>query len=98
MAYLPHENDMILLHHIFGIEWPNGKHETRTATLVVHGTSKASAMSLTVGVPVAMATELVMDGILDKPGVIAPLSKEIYIPLLKGLVNEGIQFFLRSEK
>lgn len=98
MAYQPHENDMILLHHIFGIEWPNGKYETRTATLVVHGTSRASAMSRTVGIPVALATELVMDGIVSAPGVIAPLSKEIYVPLLKSLVNEGIEFFLRSEK
>jgi len=96
MKYQPHEKDMIVLHHIFGIEWPDGKLENRTSTLIVRGDALASAMARTVGFPVAIASELLMQGSVSSRGVIGPISKDIYVPLLKTLANEGIQFIHNS--
>lgn len=70
LQYEPHERDMIILHHIFGIEWADGSKEIRTSTLVAHGDQYATSMATTVGLPVAIACELVLKGI--KLNVILP--------------------------
>jgi len=97
MQYDKEESDMILLHHIFGIEWPNGTKETRTSTLVVHGSKKGSAMNRSVGLPIGIAAELMVKGIITTRGVIAPMSKELYIPILKSLASEGMKFVEKSK-
>ena len=96
LKYESHEKDMIILHHIFGIEWPNGSQEMRTSTMVVRGDEDVSAMSRTVGLPVAIAAELVMRGAVSQRGVIGPTNPEIYVPLLKTLANEDLKFIHTS--
>eukprot|EP01114_Cavostelium_apophysatum_P004449 TRINITY_DN1468_c0_g1_i1.p1 TRINITY_DN1468_c0_g1~~TRINITY_DN1468_c0_g1_i1.p1 ORF type:complete len:915 (+),score=233.25 TRINITY_DN1468_c0_g1_i1:173-2917(+) len=96
LVYEKGEDDMIILHHIFGIEWPNGTNELRTSTLVAHGDSHSMAMAKTVGLPIAIAAELVLDGLIKTPGVIGPMSPEIYRPVLKELANSGIRFVHKS--
>ncbi len=64
----------------------------KTSTLVVHGDKSGSAMSKTVGYPVAIATEMVLDGVVKAEGVIGPMLPQIYNPLLKALADEGIRF------
>lgn len=52
MQYQPHERDMVMLQHKFGIEHKNGDKETRTSTLCEFGVPGGySAMAKTVGVP-----------------------------------------------
>jgi len=98
MVYDKLEYDMIILHHIFGVEFPDGKLQTITSTLVVHGTEKMSAMAKTVAIPASIAAELIIEGKIDNRGVIGPLSDNIYIPILKSLKPEGIQFIERVQK
>jgi len=95
MQYEKHESDLIILHHIFGIQWPNGQKETRTSTLAARGDSNSSAMGKTVGLPVAIAAELMLQGVIQKKGVIGPMSPEIYKPIMKSLANEGLRFVER---
>jgi spermidine synthase / saccharopine dehydrogenase (NADP+, L-glutamate-forming) len=47
-------------------------------------------MALTVGLPCGIATQLVLDGVLNKPGVHAPYSKDVCDPLRKVLEKEGV--------
>ena len=49
-----------------------------------------SAMALTVGIPCGIATELVLDGTINTPGVLAPYTKEICDPIREILESEGI--------
>ena len=57
------EKDVIILHHELGIVWASGQREKRGITLVEYGDGKGTtAMSLTVGLPAAIATKMVMDG------------------------------------
>lgn len=92
LKYEEHENDMIILHHIFGVEWNNGSQEILSSSLVVRGDKHFSAMARTVGLPVAIAAELVLKGGVAKRGVFGPIYPEIYVPLLKTLSNDGIKF------
>jgi len=48
-------------------------------------------MARTVGVPCGIAVQLILDGVLSKKGVIAPMSEEINNPLIDALKKEGIE-------
>lgn len=47
-------------------------------------------MAKLVGVPCGIAVQLVLDGVLKTPGVLAPYTKEICDPLREALEAEGI--------
>lgn len=96
LVYDKGEKDMIILHHIFGIEWKDGTRELKTSTLVAHGDKKTTAMANTVGLPIAIATELVLDGVIQTKGVVGPMDPQVFKPVLKALSNEGIIFVEKS--
>lgn len=65
--------------------------QTLTSTLEQYGSpSGHSAMALTVGVPCGIATQLVLDGVIHTPGVLAPYTKEICEPIRAILESEGL--------
>jgi spermidine synthase / saccharopine dehydrogenase (NADP+, L-glutamate-forming) len=47
-------------------------------------------MALTVGVPCGIASQLVLDGVLNTPGVHAPYTKELCDIIRLALEEEGI--------
>ena len=47
-------------------------------------------MARTVGIPCGIAVQLVLDGTIKTPGVLAPYSKEICDPLREVLEREGL--------
>ena len=49
-------------------------------------------MAKTVGLPVAMATLLILNGKIKTPGVQIPIQKEVYEPILNELKHHGIVF------
>jgi len=51
-----------------------------------------TAMAITVGTPLAIATKLVLTGVLNRTGVQLPINKEIYEPILSELESFGIGF------
>ena len=89
------DKDMIVMHHKFGYEI-NGEKRQIESSLVVKGENQTyTAMAKTVGLPVAIATVKILNGEISTPGVQIPISKEVYIPILKELEEYGIRF---SEK
>ncbi|KAJ9155406.1 Saccharopine dehydrogenase-like protein [Pleurostoma richardsiae] len=86
MQYGEGERDMVMLQHKFGIEYPDGRRETRTSTLCENGDpTKYSAMARLVGVPCAIAVKLVLDGTISDKGILAPLNEKINEPLMREL-------------
>lgn len=86
MQYEQGERDLVCLQHKFGIEWADGTTETRTSTLVDYGDVNGySSMAKLVGVPCAVATQQILDGTLNKVGLLAPMSSEINDPIMKTL-------------
>ena len=49
-------------------------------------------MSMTVGLPVAIAAELILNGEITLTGVRIPTDKEIYLPILERLKEFDIDF------
>ena len=91
-AMKPNDRDMIVMQHSFSYTL-NGISKTIHSSLTVEGTdSVRTAMALTVGLPLALATELVLQGKIKKRGVLIPVSGEIYEPILAGLQAEGLVF------
>ncbi len=86
------DKDMIVMYHKFGYEL-NGKKHQIDATMVVIGEDQTyTAMSKTVGLPVAIATLDILNGKIKTPGVQIPITKEVYEPILEDLKNYGIAF------
>ncbi|MCO7222989.1 saccharopine dehydrogenase C-terminal domain-containing protein [Pleionea sp. CnH1-48] len=90
LNYEADEFDMIVLQHKFEVKKQDTV-ENLTSTLVVKGEAGGfSAMAKTVGYPVAIACQLVLDGQITESGVKIPVSPVFYEPLLAGLEKEGI--------
>jgi saccharopine dehydrogenase-like NADP-dependent oxidoreductase len=47
-------------------------------------------MAQTVGYPCAIAAHLVLEGVINKPGMVTPITKDIYEPILAELTSMGI--------
>lgn len=87
-----HEKDMIVMYHKFGYEL-DGKKKQIDANMVVLGENRTyTAMSKTVGLPVAIATLQILNGKITTSGVQIPISKQVYKPILEELHTHGIEF------
>jgi saccharopine dehydrogenase-like NADP-dependent oxidoreductase len=92
----PDDKDMIVMYHKFGYEI-NGKKEQIDSKMVCIGEDQTyTAMAKTVGLPVAMATLLILNGTITTPGVQLPIRKEVYLPILKELEEYGVIFHEQS--
>lgn len=88
----PEDKDMIAMQHQFDYKL-NGKTKRILSSLVVKGQDQVhTAMSITVGIPVAIATKLFLTGVIKRTGVIVPTMKDVYEPVLKELEEYGIVF------
>ncbi|MCM8568701.1 saccharopine dehydrogenase NADP-binding domain-containing protein [Gramella jeungdoensis] len=86
------DKDMIVMYHKFGYEL-NGEKKQIDSTMVHIGEDQSkTAMAKTVGLPVAMATIMILNGEIKTPGVQLPIQKEVYEPILKKLENHDIKF------
>ncbi|OLY82823.1 Saccharopine dehydrogenase [NADP(+), L-glutamate-forming] [Smittium mucronatum] len=91
MQYGPGERDLVILQHKFQVENADGSMVTKTSTLVDFGIPDGvTSMAKTVGVPCGIATQLVLDGKISRTGVLAPLTPDIYEPIMNTLAGEGV--------
>ena len=92
MPLKKHEQDMVVMHHEFIIEYPNKK-ECITSTLFEKGNPDGdSAVSKTVALPAAIAVKMILRGIIDLKGVYIPVIPELYNPILDELEKMGVSF------
>jgi len=88
----PEDRDMIAMIHLIEFE-KEGKRELIASSMVTMGQNAThTAMARTVGLPVAIATRLILEGEIETPGVCLPVTKEIYDPMLKELEKHDIRF------
>lgn len=82
------DKDFVYMRHVFTME-KDGKRWTKTSTMQGVGASKAdngfSFCAQTVGYTTAYAAQLILDGKIERRGVLSPIYKEIYEPVLKAL-------------
>ena len=88
----PEDKDMIVMYHKIGYEI-NGEQKQIDSTMVCLGDDQTyTAMAKTVGLPVAIATLKILNGEIQTTGVQLPISKEVYLPILKELEQYGVVF------
>lgn len=92
LEYQPNERDMVAMHHEFGVLNNDGKESKKTSTMIVYGNQEYSAMAKTVGFPAAMVVDMILKDEIKTKGVLMPLKKEIYEPVIEKLNHEGIRF------
>ncbi len=88
----PEDKDMIVMYHKIGYEI-NGEQKQIDSTMVCLGDDQTfTAMSKTVGLPVAIATLKILNGEISTTGVQLPTAKEVYLPILVELEKYGVVF------
>ena len=98
LAPLPESRDMVIIVHEMEVEFPDQERpaERQTFTMVEFGEPlKMSAMAKTVGLPAAIAVEMLFAGELELTGCRLPTHPAICDAVLSRLRAEGLEF---SEK
>lgn len=87
------EDDMIVMWHKFNYLDSDNVEKEIHATMVAIGEDPVNtAMSKTVGLPLGIATKLILEGKITTTGVQIPIKKAIYEPILKELRVFGFDF------
>ena len=86
------DKDMIVMQHQF-VYSLNGEKTKITSSMVVEGKDQVhTAMSMTVGLPAAIAVKLILTGEITETGVIVPVMRSVYDPILNELEKYGVKF------
>jgi len=93
LSYQKDERDIVVLQHQFIVEYPaESKKEQEISSLICFGIKGGStATSLTVGYPVGIAVDLLLQGVFKTTGAVGPVTPEFYIPILQGLEQQKIE-------
>lgn len=92
----PEDKDMIVMWHKFNFNL-NGESKQIESSMVSIGDDELNtAMSKTVGLPLAIAAKMILKGKIRLSGVHIPIRKEIYDPVLKELNSAGLVFTERE--
>jgi saccharopine dehydrogenase-like NADP-dependent oxidoreductase len=86
------DKDMIVMYHKFGYELDGNKSQIDSKMVCLGDDQTYTAMAKTVGLPVAIATLLILNKKITTPGVQLPIKKEVYEPILKELEDYGVVF------
>ncbi|EYC41724.1 hypothetical protein Y032_0558g3408 [Ancylostoma ceylanicum] len=91
LAFKENERDLVVLNHDIGVRLQSGNMERHRISVVAYGEPNGfSAMARTVGYTCAIVSNMVLQGEIQRPGVLRPVTKEVYRPALKRLADFGI--------
>ena len=93
----PEDRDMIVMQHLFEIKTPKGIKKVTSSLALFGENQRYTAMAKTVGLPLAIAVDLFLQGIIQSKGLHIPILPEIYEPILKVLEDQGIHFLEKTE-
>ncbi len=93
-----HDKDLVVMWHRFRYTLQGRAQEIHASLAVVGTDTVQTAMARTVGLPMAMAAKLMLNGAIAERGVLMPLKPAIYDPILDELETLGIIFQERAVK
>jgi saccharopine dehydrogenase-like NADP-dependent oxidoreductase len=85
------DRDLVVMLHRFVYE-SGGTERSVQMHMTQVGTESHTAMATTVGLPLGIATKLLMEDRISLRGVVIPEKKELYAPILHELSDRGINF------
>ena len=80
------------MQHLFDYNLNNTNYHLKSSLVLRCKDQVHTAMSMTVGLPVAIAAELILNGDISLSGVRIPTDIEIYLPVLERLKENDIEF------
>jgi len=86
------DKDMIVMYHKFGYELDGETYQIDSSMVTIGEDQTYTAMAKTVGLPVAIASLKILNKEITTPGVLRPIAKEVYEPILEELETYGIYF------
>ena len=86
------DKDMIVMWHKFNFIDKGTPRQIESSMVAMGDDDRNTAMSKTVGLPLAIATKLLLQGKIEVKGVHVPITKEIYEPVLGELSSLGFDF------
>ena len=90
------DKDMIIMWHKLNYTINGTEKEIRSYMTYIGKDQIYTAMSDTVGLPVAICAKMILNNQMDLKGVHLPIKKEIYLPILKELEQYGMFFTERQ--
>ncbi len=88
----PNDKDMIVMWHKFVYLLNEKCYEINSSMVCIGIDQTYTAMSNTVGLPIAICAKMVLNGTIQLKGVQLPIFKEVYTPILAELEKYGIIF------
>jgi len=86
------DRDMIVMWHKFDFLEDGVKKQIRSHMILEGEDLENTAMAKTVGLPLGIATKLILEGKLNVTGVIPPVARQLYEPILDELEKMNIKF------
>lgn len=96
-SLFPQDKDMIVMWHKFEYTLNGVRKELQSSMVVIGEDQEKTAMAITVGLPVGIATKLILNNSIQVKGVQIPIHPEIYNPILKELETEHNIIFKEKE-
>lgn len=90
------DKDFVVMWHRFGYVKGGASKEIQAYLIATGDDENNTAMAKTVGLPLAIAAKLLMLGKIKSRGVVIPVVKEIYGPVLAELAELGIRLVDRE--
>ena len=84
------DKDQIVMWHRFRFTTDGREREIQASLVATGNNSEDTAMARTVGLPLAIATRLIMQGKIQARGIIVPTTPEFYQPILDELTSYHI--------
>ena len=96
------DRDLVIMRHNFILEDKYKKRWNHYSTMIASGSSKKQGgytiMAKTVGMTCAIGTRLILENKISERGVLSPITKEIYVPMMKELERFGVIMVEESER
>ncbi len=86
------DKDMIVMWHKFTYDLAGQNKEIHSSFVYIGEDQTYTAMSDTVGLPVAICAKLILNGTINTSGVQIPTAKEIYQPVMAELETLGMKY------
>ena len=86
------DKDMIVMQHQFEYIIDRKRKKLKSSLVVFGDNQRDTSMAKTVGLPVAISVKLILSGEINSVGVKIPTTKDIYVPVIKELSENGINF------
>ncbi len=92
LKFETHHQDRVVMCHIIQYT-KNNVSKQRTSYLSINGSKEQTAISSSVGLPLAMGVKQIVQKKFQKIGIHIPIYKELYEPILAELETFGIKFY-----